>query len=102
MNRILKHNSFSVLKVIVANDLIEPRGVAVAPELGWLFWSDWYDKRPKIERSNLDGNERIILLKEDLGWPNGITLDIKSRTLYFCDAKTDRIEVSSFILFVIV
>uniref|UniRef100_A0A2S2P0K4 Low-density lipoprotein receptor-related protein 6 n=2 Tax=Schizaphis graminum TaxID=13262 RepID=A0A2S2P0K4_SCHGA len=80
-------------RVIVANDLVEPRGVAVAPELGWLFWSDWYDKRPKIERSNLDGNDRIVLLKDDLGWPNGITLDIKARTLYFCDAKTDRIEV---------
>lgn len=72
----------------------EPRGIAVAPELGWLFWSDWWDRKPKIERSNLDGSDRIVLLKEDLGWPNGITLDIKSRNLYFCDAKTDRIEVS--------
>jgi low density lipoprotein receptor-related protein 5/6 len=74
--------------------LVEPRGIAVSPELGWLFWSDWYDKRPKIERSNLDGSNRIVLLKEDLGWPNGISLDVKSRNLYFCDAKTDRIEVS--------
>ncbi|VVC34410.1 Hypothetical protein CINCED_3A006647 [Cinara cedri] len=80
-------------KVIIANDLVEPRGIAIAPELGWLFWSDWYDKRPKIERSNLDGSNRIVLLKDNLGWPNGITLDIPSRNLYFCDAKTDRIEV---------
>jgi len=50
--------------------------------------------RPKIERSNLDGSSRIVLLEDNLGWPNGITLDIKSKNLYFCDAKTDRIEVS--------
>ncbi|XP_050531547.1 low-density lipoprotein receptor-related protein 6 isoform X2 [Daktulosphaira vitifoliae] len=80
-------------RVIITNDLVEPRGIAVAPELGWLFWSDWFERKPKIERSNLDGSDRIILLKEDLGWPNGITLDIKSKTLYFCDAKTDRIEL---------
>jgi len=50
--------------------------------------------RPKIERSNLDGSSRIVLLEDNLGWPNGITLDIKSKNLYFCDAKTNRIEVS--------
>ncbi|XP_044256052.1 low-density lipoprotein receptor-related protein 6 [Tribolium madens] len=79
-------------KVIIFNDLMEPRGIAVAPELGWLFWSDWYDKNPKVERANLDGSDRTAIVYENLGWPNGITLDLNKGRLYWCDAKTDRIE----------
>lgn len=64
----------------------------MAPQLGWLFWSDWNEKNPKVERSNLDGSERIELIIEKLGWPNGVTLDIDNFRIYWCDAKLDKIE----------
>ncbi|KAG8306441.1 hypothetical protein J6590_046757, partial [Homalodisca vitripennis] len=80
-------------KVLINEDLVEPRAVAVAPEHGWLFWSDWNEKRPKIERAALDGSERVVLVREGLGWPNGIALDYGTSKLYWCDAKTDKIEV---------
>lgn len=73
---------------------MEPRAVAVAPEHGYLFWSDWNEKRPKIERADLDGSDRVVLVKDGLGWPNGIALDLVTNKLYWCDAKTDKIEVS--------
>lgn len=60
--------------------------------MGWLFWSDWNEKHPKVERSNLDGSERIQIVNENLGWPNGITLDLKNMKIYWCDAKKDKIE----------
>ncbi|KAL1489546.1 hypothetical protein ABEB36_013499 [Hypothenemus hampei] len=82
-------------KVIIGDGLIDPRGIAVAPEIGWLFWSDWNTKDPKVERSNLDGSERITIVHADLGWPNGITLDLKNMKIYWCDAKLDRIEYSN-------
>ncbi|XP_076273199.1 low-density lipoprotein receptor-related protein 6 [Rhynchophorus ferrugineus] len=82
-------------KVIIGDGLIDPRGIAVAPELGWLFWSDWNEKDTKVERSNLDGSERIQIVRHNLGWPNGITLDIPNRKIYWCDAKKDRIEFSN-------
>lgn len=84
---------FCMYQVLLNEDLAEPRAVAVAPEHGWLFWSDWSEKRPKIERAALDGSDRIILVKTGLGWPNGIALDLRASKLFWCDAKTDKIEV---------
>lgn len=80
-------------RVIINDNLHEPRAIAVAPTLGWMFWSDWSDKMPKVERASLDGSERVVLVSSDIGWPNGITLDVAEQMLYWCDAKTDKIEV---------
>ncbi|CAG9761873.1 unnamed protein product [Ceutorhynchus assimilis] len=82
-------------KVIIGDGLIDPRGIAVASELGWLFWSDWNEKDTKVERSNLDGSERIFIVHDNLGWPNGITLDLKNQKIYWCDAKSDKIEYAN-------
>jgi hypothetical protein len=81
------------LQVLINEDLFEPRAIAVAPEKGWMFWSDWNEKAPKIERAALDGSSRVRLIDKELGWPNGIALDLEGGKIYWCDAKTDRIEV---------
>ncbi|XP_044749919.1 low-density lipoprotein receptor-related protein 6 [Coccinella septempunctata] len=82
-------------KVLISDDLEKPRAIAVAPEIGWLFWSDWSDRKPKIERANLDGTERIMIVSKDLVWPNGVTLDIEAKKIYWCDAKEDKIEFAN-------
>ena len=82
-----------IVQVLINEDLYEPRAIALAPEEGWMFWSDWNDKKPKIERAALDGSERVILVEQNLGWPNGIALDLENGKIYWCDAKTDKIEV---------
>lgn len=83
---------------MINRDLLEPRGIAVAPEHGLIFWSDWNEERPKIERANMDGSDRRLLAEEQLAWPNGIALDLKGEKLFWCDAKTDKIEVTIGIL----
>ncbi|KAL0269033.1 UNVERIFIED_CONTAM: hypothetical protein PYX00_010774 [Menopon gallinae] len=83
-------------KVLINKDLLEPRDIAVAPEHGYMFWSDWNKIKPKIERANMDGSDRKILIGDNLGWPNGITLDLNREILYWCDAKKDTIESSNF------
>ena len=35
-----------------------------------MYWSDWGEKA-KIERADLDGGDRIILVDTDVEWPNG-------------------------------
>lgn len=57
-----------------------------------MYWTDWGQK-PKIERANLDGSERVVLVNTSLGWPNGLALDYATGKLYWGDAKTDKIEV---------
>ena len=39
-----------------------------------------------------DGNGREVLINASLGWPNGITLDLDLRKMFWGDAKTDKIE----------
>jgi len=57
-----------------------------------MYWTDW-GEHPKIERANLDGTERAVLLNSSLGWPNGLAIDYAAGKLYWGDAKTDKIEV---------
>jgi len=56
-----------------------------------MYWSDWGDGA-KIERANLDGSSRVVLVNTSLGWPNGLTIDYDERRIYWGDAKLDRIE----------
>lgn len=56
-----------------------------------MFWTDW-GSSPKIERANMDGTARVVLVNSGIVWVNGISLDIKNKFLYWCDARLDRIE----------
>lgn len=48
--------------------------------------------RPRIERAYLDGSERKVIIEARLRWPNGITIDYSTETLYWVDAKQHVIE----------
>uniref|UniRef100_A0A671R1W9 Low-density lipoprotein receptor-related protein 1-like n=1 Tax=Sinocyclocheilus anshuiensis TaxID=1608454 RepID=A0A671R1W9_9TELE len=76
--------------VVISQGLDKPRAIAVHPEKGYLFWTEW-GQYPRIERSRLDGSERVVLVNVSISWPNGISIDYKS-LLYWCDARTDKIE----------
>lgn len=49
---------------------------------------------PKIERAYLDGSGRKVVVGEGIHWPNGITLDYPTETLYWVDAKQHVIEAA--------
>ena len=56
-----------------------------------LYWTD-VGKNPKIEQAAMDGTARRIIVNENLGSPNGLTMDHSSNRLYWIDANRDRIE----------
>ena len=69
--------------------------MALDSRLGYLFWSDWEEMSPRIERSSLAGEDRksIFELKNIGGaWPNGLTLDYVKKRIFFLDAKTREIH----------
>lgn len=53
-----------------------------------LYWSDWNRDAPKIETSYMDGSNRRVLVRDDLGLPNGLTYDSQSSMLCWADAGT--------------
>lgn len=59
-----------------------------------LFWTDW-GETPKIERAGMDGDPatRKIIVKDNIFWPNGITVDYNNNLIYWVDANLHFIDV---------
>lgn len=63
-----------------------------------MFWTDW-GSNAKIERANMDGSNRTVLVNStimsSLGlgakivWPNGLAIDYDTDTIYWVDANSD-------------
>ncbi|XP_042076596.1 low-density lipoprotein receptor-related protein 8 isoform X6 [Haplochromis burtoni] len=73
-------------KMLITTELNEPRAIAVDPHQGFMYWSDW-GGQAKIEKAGMNGVDRQILVSEHIEWPNGITLDLSNRRLYWVDSK---------------
>ncbi|XP_022533536.2 low-density lipoprotein receptor-related protein 8 isoform X1 [Astyanax mexicanus] len=82
-------------RVLIDTELSEPRAIAVDPEQGFMFWSDW-GMRPKIEKAGMNGVDRQVLVSEGIEWPNGITLDVVGKRLYWVDSKLHLISSVDF------
>lgn len=80
---------------LVNQDIHQPRGIALYPQEGRMYWTDWGEK-PMIAMSNMDGMNAAPFVTEDIHWPNGITLDWPNNRLYWVDAKLRRIESIDF------
>ncbi|XP_033760426.1 LOW QUALITY PROTEIN: low-density lipoprotein receptor-related protein 4-like [Pecten maximus] len=78
-------------KKIVNTGLDKPHGIAIYPQKGYLFWSDW-GFEPKIETSDLTGNNRRTLVSRDTIHPRGLAVDQSMNKLYWVDSGKDTIE----------
>lgn len=63
----------------------------------WMYWTDWEedevnDSIGRIEKAWMDGSNRHIFVTSNMLWPNGLTLDHGTGTMYWCDAYYDHIE----------
>ena len=59
-----------------------------------MYWTDW-GTVAKIERASMDGTSRVVLHSTNLRWPNALTLDYNTQTLYWMDAFLDKLESSN-------
>nr|XP_019597875.1 PREDICTED: prolow-density lipoprotein receptor-related protein 1 isoform X3 [Rhinolophus sinicus] len=73
-------------------ELYNPKGIALDPTMGKVFFTD-YGQIPKVERCDMDGQNRTKLVDSKIVFPHGITLDLVSRLVYWADAYLDYIEV---------
>ncbi|XP_035376859.1 low-density lipoprotein receptor-related protein 1B [Electrophorus electricus] len=77
---------------IVELDLRNPRGIALDPLMGALFFTDYGDVA-KLERCALDGSERRRLVQAGTEQPTALTLDLVQKLVYWADAYLDFVAV---------
>ena len=58
-----------------------------------MYWTCWGGDA-LIEKASMDGTDRTVLHNTSLAWPNALTLDIATQTLYWADASLDKVEAS--------
>lgn len=68
----------------------KPLAIAVDPVAGFLVFTD-RGRMPKIERTQLDGSNRRVLVNESIVFPSGLSLDYKENQIYWCDTRLDTI-----------
>jgi sugar lactone lactonase YvrE len=59
-----------------------------------MYFSDW-GTVGRIEKATLTGANRTVIHNTSLVWPNALTLDIPTQTLYWADASLDKVEKSN-------
>ncbi|XP_044750079.1 sortilin-related receptor-like [Coccinella septempunctata] len=88
----INHSGRMRRTVLGPNVLKKPRGIALHPKHGYLFWTDWSSDNPSVNRADLDGTHLKPLFKKPIvEWPNGITIDYIAERIYWVDAKQDYI-----------
>lgn len=61
-----------------------------------MYWTCWGNSRAlaRIEKASMDGSNRTVVHNTSLVWPNGLTIDIPSQTLFWADATLSKVEAS--------
>lgn len=60
-----------------------------------MYWTDW-GSNSRIERAGMDGSHRHSIVSNDVKWPNGLTLDLVRKRVYWVDAKLNTISSVNF------
>lgn len=77
--------------MLIQDSLHKPRGIALLPQNGTMFYSDWGDKA-MIGTASMDGKDKKVLIDKDIHWPNGLSIDWPNGRIYWVDAKLKKIE----------
>ncbi|XP_047198611.1 low-density lipoprotein receptor-related protein 1B-like [Hippoglossus stenolepis] len=77
---------------ILQLDLLNPKGIALDPLMGMLFFTD-YGNVAKLERCNMDGTNRTRLVDYKIEQPTAVALDVVKKLVYWADAYLDYIDV---------
>lgn len=63
----------------------KPRGIALDVCNSFIYWANSNSESPSIERSNLDGSDRTIVVGENLYEPVAVAIDHAQQKLYWID-----------------
>lgn len=83
-------NNTQISTILSSPVLKKPRGIAVHPREGLMFWTDWDVENPSVSRASANGsNVQQLFGKPDVIWPNGLAIDYIAERIYWVDARQD-------------
>ena len=78
-------------KTILSVHLSKPRGIALDPSEGIMFFTIWGSDPSSLSRASLDGEARAVLVDSKIVYPYGLTLDFPMKRIYWVDTYLDYI-----------
>lgn len=69
-----------------------PRGIDFDPCEARLYWTNWNESHPCIQRAYTSGRGLQTVVATDILMPNGLALDHQAKKIYWADARLDKIE----------
>ncbi|KAJ8038435.1 Low-density lipoprotein receptor-related protein 6 [Holothuria leucospilota] len=76
---------------LVETEIDKPGAIVTEPYRGYIYFTDWGIK-PKIERSDGDGTNRLLLVNTLIIEPRSLAIDLKERALYWIDSAQKSLE----------
>ncbi|XP_078048816.1 putative vitellogenin receptor yl [Augochlora pura] len=77
--------------VVIEGTSDKPRGLALLPQSGMMYWTEW-SINSRILMASMDGTNRSVLISENLACPNSLAIDDVNGRLYWMDSKLKLIE----------
>lgn len=91
-----EQNLQHVRNVLSLHSKDKPRGISVEPCLGMIYWTNWNEQSPSIQRAYLTGYGVERIIRTEIKMPNALTLDLEQQQLYWADARLDKIERANY------
>ncbi|KJH48003.1 Low-density lipoprotein receptor repeat class B [Dictyocaulus viviparus] len=90
----------SMRTTVLTGNIHNPRDIVVDPSRGLMFWTDWQEENPRIERASMAGSNRTVIFQASSvingGWPNGLVCDVIAMRIYWVDAKSDTVHTVTY------
>ena len=80
---------------VVTSGVENPRSIAVFPPGGLIFWSDLGDVA-RIERADLDGENRLAIVSDYIVWPQALCVDTVRTRIYWVDVRLNSLSSCEF------
>ena len=60
-----------------------------------MFWTDWGEE-PKVERAEMDSLHRRVIIRKNIHWPSGLTIDYSVQKIYWTDSNLRYIDKANY------
>ncbi|XP_059475497.1 low-density lipoprotein receptor-related protein 1 isoform X2 [Neocloeon triangulifer] len=88
----LCNNNLLYCTVLIDYQISKPRSIALDPTRGVMFFTKWGFTIPALERANLDGTSREVIVDNKIVYPYGVAIDFPNQHVYWVDSFLAQIE----------